>query len=55
MTDEQKRLIAELAKQGKFDIEIARIMRVGRESVCRVRRSFGIPAQSKPWKMPKEG
>ena len=42
MTDEQKRLIDELAKQGKSDPQIARIIGIGRCTIGKYRREAGI-------------
>ena len=42
MTDEQKRRVAELAKQGKSDPQIARIIGIGRCTIGKYRREVGI-------------
>ena len=42
MTDEQKRLIAELSKQGKSDPKIARIIGISRSVIGKYRRDMGI-------------
>ena len=42
MTDEQKRLIAELSKQGKSDPKIAKIIGISRSVIGKYRRDMGI-------------
>ena len=42
MTDEQKRLIAELSKQGKSDPKIAKLIGISRSVIGKYRRDMGI-------------
>ena len=42
MTDEQKRRVAELVKQGKSDPQIAKIIGIGRCTIGKYRREAGI-------------
>ena len=42
MTDEQKRLIAELSKQGKSDPKIAKLIGISRSVIGKYRRDVGI-------------
>lgn len=48
MRDDQKIIVAELAKQGKYDTEIALILNIGRAIVRKCRKEFGIASQPKP-------